>query len=45
MEMYPAGQLPPASKLSQRSADELEAVLKGPYEPGGKHLYTIAYPP
>ena len=45
MEMYPAGQLPPADRLSQRSSEELEAVLKGPNKPGGRHLYTIAYPP
>ena len=45
MEMYPAGQLPPADRLSQRSPEELEAVLKGPNKPGGRHIYTIAYPP
>jgi creatinine amidohydrolase len=45
MEMYPAGQLPPADRLSQRSPEELEAVLKGPNQPGGRHIYTIAYPP
>ena len=45
MEMYPAGQLPPADRLSQRSSEELEAVLKGPNKPGGRHIYTIAYPP
>ncbi|MGZ4385433.1 MAG: 3-dehydro-scyllo-inosose hydrolase [Gaiellaceae bacterium] len=43
--MYPAGQLPPADKLSQRSPAEIEDVLKVQLEPGGKHLYTIAYPP
>lgn len=45
MEMYPAGQLPPADRLSQRSPEELEAVLKGPNKPGGRHIYTIVYPP
>ena len=28
MEMYPAGVLPPADKLSQRSKEEIEALLK-----------------
>jgi len=45
MEMYPAGTLPPADKLTQRSKEEIEAVLKGPLQPGGKHLYTLGYPP
>jgi creatinine amidohydrolase/Fe(II)-dependent formamide hydrolase-like protein len=45
MERYPAGQLPPADRLSQRSPAEIEDVLKGPLQPGGKHIYTIAYPP
>jgi 3-dehydro-scyllo-inosose hydrolase len=45
MERYPAGELPPADRLSQRSKEELEAILAGPFAPGGKHIYTIAYPP
>lgn len=45
MEKYPAGQLPPSDRLSQRSPEEIEALLKGPLLPGGKHLYTVAYPP
>jgi 3-dehydro-scyllo-inosose hydrolase len=45
MAKYPAGELPPADKLSQRSKEELEAILAGPFQPGGKHIYTIAYPP
>lgn len=45
MTTYPAGVLPPADKLSQRSPEEIEALLKGPSEPGGKHLYTVGYPP
>ncbi len=42
---YPAGVLPPADKLSQRPAEEIEALLKGPLVEGGRHLYTVAYPP
>jgi len=45
MERYPAGVLPPNDKLSMRSEEELQALLKGPFEEGGKHLYTVAYPP
>lgn len=42
---YPAGVLPPADKLSQRPREEIEALLKGPLVEGGRHLYTVAYPP
>ncbi len=45
MEMYPPGKLPPVEKVTQRSLDEIEALLKGPCEKGGRHLYTVAYPP
>jgi len=45
MERYPVGVLPPNDKLSMRSEEELQALLKGPFEEGGKHLYTVAYPP
>ncbi|UCF60772.1 MAG: creatininase family protein [Anaerolineaceae bacterium] len=45
MKMYPPGVLPPTKKLSQRSEEEIQALLKGPLEEGGKHLYTVAYPP
>jgi len=45
MERYPPGVLPPTDRLSQRSAEEIEALLKGPLQPGGRHLYTVAYPP
>ena len=43
LETYPPGKLP--DKMSMRSDDEIEAVLKGPFKKGGKHLFTIAYPP
>jgi len=42
---YPAGELPPADLLSQRPKEEIEALLKGPIQEGGRHLYTVAYPP
>lgn len=45
MDRYPPGTLPPSERLSQRTPEELEALLKGPIVQGGKHLYTVAYPP
>ena len=45
IKMYPPGVLPPADKLTQRSKEEIEALLKGPSVEGGKHIYTVAYPP
>ena len=44
LERFPAGELPPADKVTMRSPEEIESLLKGPLH-GGKHLYTIAYPP
>lgn len=41
---FPAGVLPPTEKVTMRSQEEVDAVLKGPLN-GGKHIYTIAYPP
>ena len=43
-ERFPAGQLPPADKVTMRSPEENEALLKGPVA-GGRHLYTVAWPP
>ena len=44
MTRFPAGQLPPANKVTMRDQEEIDALLKGPLN-GGKHLYTISYPP
>jgi creatinine amidohydrolase len=44
MTRFPAGCLPPMNKVTQRDPAEIEALLKGPLN-GGKHLYTVAYPP
>ena len=44
MTKFPAGVLPPASKVTERSQEEVDALLKGPLN-GGKSIYTIAYPP
>jgi 3-dehydro-scyllo-inosose hydrolase len=45
MGRYPPGVLPPADKLTMRSKEEIEAVVKGPLAEGGRHIYTISYPP
>jgi len=45
MQKYPAGVLPPTDQLTMRSKEEIEAVLKGPLAKGGRHIYTICYPP
>lgn len=45
MERFPPGVLPDASLVTQRFTDEeMDQFLKGPLK-GGKHLYTIAWPP
>jgi len=44
LEAFPPGVLPPADKVTQRDQAELDAVIRGPRN-GGRHLYTIAYPP
>jgi creatinine amidohydrolase/Fe(II)-dependent formamide hydrolase-like protein len=41
---FPAGELPPIEKVTQRDKEDIEALLKGPLN-GGKHIYTVAYPP
>ncbi len=42
LEAFPPGKLPP--NMTQRPKEEIEALLKGPYEKGGRHLYTAGYP-
>jgi creatinine amidohydrolase/Fe(II)-dependent formamide hydrolase-like protein len=44
MTTFPVGKLPPVDKVTQRSAEEIERVVKGPLQ-GGQHIYTLAYPP
>ncbi len=39
---YPAGELPPIDKVTQRSREDIEAVIKGPTN-GGRHIYTLHY--
>ena len=33
-----------ADRVTMRTPEEIEALLKGPFE-GGTHLYTVAWPP
>ena len=40
---YPAGELPPIEMMTQRSREDIEAVIKGPNVPGGRHIFTLAY--
>ena len=44
MAKFPPGKLPESKYLSQRPPEEIEALLKGPLK-GGRHLYTVAFPP
>jgi hypothetical protein len=43
--MYPSGKLPPVDKITMRKPEEIEDVMKKPFEKGWRHIYTIAYPP
>jgi creatinine amidohydrolase len=42
LEKYPAGELPPIDKVTQRNREDIEAVVKGPTN-GGRHIYTLTY--
>jgi len=45
MKRFPPGVLPEPSLVTQRfTQEEVDEFLKGPLN-GGKHLYTIAWPP
>ncbi|MFA5675976.1 MAG: 3-dehydro-scyllo-inosose hydrolase [Christensenellales bacterium] len=44
LAMYPAGKLPPIEASTMRPREQIEAVIKGPLQKGGTHIYTLAYP-
>ncbi len=44
LKACPVGKLPDAKFMSQRPAEEIEALLKGPMVEGGRHIYTVAWP-
>lgn len=45
MDKYPVGELPPVDKMTMRSPESIADVMKKPFEPGWKSIYTVAYPP
>ena len=45
MTAFPPGKLPPWQELTQRPREEIEAVLKKPFSPGWRSLYSLHYPP
>jgi len=45
MERFPVGKLPDAPLVTQRfTQEEVDELMRGPLN-GGKHLYTVAWPP
>lgn len=44
LKKFPPGVLPPMNEVSQRPREQLEELVKGPLK-GGRHIYTVAYPP
>jgi 3-dehydro-scyllo-inosose hydrolase len=44
LQRFPPGELPPSDKMTMREKAEIDALLLGPLN-GGKHIYTVAYPP
>lgn len=44
LEKFPPGKVPDVSLVTQRSQQEIKELMQGPLK-GGKHLYTIAWPP
>ncbi|MGE5542583.1 MAG: 3-dehydro-scyllo-inosose hydrolase [Bacillota bacterium] len=45
LERFPPGVLPDAEMVTQRPKEDIDSVLKGPFKRGGRHIYTIHYPP
>jgi len=44
LKRFPPGVLPPLEEVTQRDKKDIEEVIKGPKR-GGRHIYTLAYPP
>lgn len=44
LERFPPGKLPEAQYVTQRDKEEIEALLKGPDQEGGRHIWTVAWP-
>ena len=43
LEKYPAGELPPIDKMTQRSRKDIKAVIKKTNVPSGRHICTLEY--
>lgn len=44
MTAFPAGVLPPAHEICERSPEEIKALLKKPLSKGWKSIYSLGYP-
>jgi hypothetical protein len=44
LKKFPPGKLPPSEEVSQLPTETIDALVKGPTK-GGRHIYTVAYPP
>jgi creatinine amidohydrolase len=42
---FPPGVLPPIEMMTKRDKAEMEAIIKGPGQKGGRHIYTLGFPP
>ena len=42
---FPPGVLPPIEMITKRDKAEMEAIIKGPGQKGGRHIYTLGFPP
>ena len=44
LKAFPPGKLPPTEEVTQRRKEDIEAVIRGPLQKGGRSIYTLAYP-
>jgi creatinine amidohydrolase/Fe(II)-dependent formamide hydrolase-like protein len=44
LRRFPPGELPPWEEVSQLPKEEIDALVRGPLK-GGRHIYTVTYPP
>jgi len=42
---FPPGVLPLIEMMTKRDKEEMEAIIKGPGQKGGRHIYTLGFPP
>jgi creatinine amidohydrolase len=41
---FPPGKLPPIEEVTARPKEEVEAIIKGPFAPGGRSIYSLHWP-